>query len=125
MNINEQFPKVPPTATIDRGGQWVVLGGNQYKIPPLNFRAVRQYASTMSSLRDVDSGSSLDPEKMSLVAEIAHAAIVRNYPDMKLADIEDMLDLGNFSDVFSAIMNIAGLVKNKGEHPVGEATPSP
>lgn len=92
-----------------RGGKWVVLGMEQYRIPALAFGAVSELQDDVEALRDMNGRPK--PEHMHIVAKIVHAAMVRNYPDITVEQVGDMLDLGNYSDVLSAVLNISGFTK--------------
>lgn len=109
----------------DKGGQWVQLGEAEYKVPPLNFAAVKRFLPQLSQLGSAKLAT-LDPDKMGLVAELAHCALQRNYPAMTLAEVEELLDLGNMVPLFSAVMSVSGLIKQPADDAPGESTtPSP
>ena len=46
---------------------------------------------------------------------VIHSAMVRNYPDLSLADVEELLDLSNLQTTFLSVMAASGLQKKSGE----------
>ncbi len=98
-------------------GKIVHMAGTEWVIPPLNFKALRRFREELGSMTPealVNSGK---------VVEIIHAAMLRNYPDLTLDTLEDMLDMGNIMHVTEAVLAISGLVeKQPGE--VQAASPS-
>lgn len=110
--------RVQPTGK--RGGEWVTLGEEAYRIPPLGFRAVQELQDEVQGLASI--GQRPTPEQMGTVSRIVHAAMVRNYPDLTVEEVDDMLDLGNYQEVLGAVLSIAGF-KKAGAGP-GEPTAS-
>jgi hypothetical protein len=98
-------------------GKTVHMAGTDWTIPPLNFKALRRFREELGAMSPealVNSGK---------VVEIIHAAMLRNYPDLTLEQLEDMLDMGNIMHVTEAVLAISGLVeKQPGEAPA--ASPS-
>lgn len=112
--------KIEPSR--NRGGRWVVIGDEQWKIPPLGFGAIRELQDDVASLANMPSGRPSN-EQMTTVIRLVHSAMVRNYPELKLTEVEDMLDLGNFGEVLNATLSIGGFTRS--EVPAsGEAQPS-
>lgn len=109
----------------DKGGQWVLLGDTEYKVPPLNFSAVKRFLPQLSQLGSA-SLTTLDPTKMELVAELAHCALKRNYPQLTLEEVEELLDLSNMMPLFTAMMSVSGLIQQPADAAPGEVTtPNP
>jgi len=46
---------------------------------------------------------------------VIHSAMVRNYPELSLADVEELLDLSNLQTTFLSVMAASGLQKKSGE----------
>lgn len=87
-------------------GTEVELGGEVMIVPPLNLSALELFQDRLSSYQ-----GGIDPESVKFVAEVAHAAIRRNYPDVTIEQLKDWIDLGNIGQVFNAVMNVSGLVR--------------
>jgi hypothetical protein len=96
-------------------GKTVNLNGADYVIPPLNLRALEQLQDKLTTF-----GGAPSLENMGIVADIAHAALKRNYPDMTRDEVADLIDFGNMTEVMEAVMNVSGLTAQS-DAP-GEAT---
>lgn len=90
-------------------GVKVNLGGREFIAPPLNFRALRKIQPKLADLTAL--GAVPTPEQLQTVVEIVHLALVRNYPELAIDELDDLLDLGNIPDVLAAIMAASGLEK--------------
>lgn len=90
-------------------GKSLTLGGQELVLAPLNAAAVKQYRD---EIKGVFVGDMPDIE---LVAKLAHASLTRNYPDMTLAEVEDIIDYGNLFEVWEELMNLSGLVAQAGK----------
>lgn len=96
----------------------VTLGGTEYIVPPLSLRSVRKFALAIQQLGD-DSALA-GPEKLDRLLEVVHASLVRNYPDITIEELGEMLDLGNMMAVFEAVMRASGFTREPAAAP-GEA----
>lgn len=90
------------------------LGGRDYVIPPLTLGALEVYEDQEKQV-PADFGRG----HRDLIVNTIHAALKRNYPDMTIADVKDMVDVSNMLDVMEATMDIAGLKRKSIE--AGEA----
>jgi len=104
MSEQEKATRIQPTG--NRGGVWVTMGAEEYRIPPLGFGALKELQSRMSSIQGMTGLP--NEEQMSVVAEIVVLAMKRNYPDITLEEVLDKLDLGNFRAVFDAVLASSG-----------------
>lgn len=105
MNVLEGVERKLPTNK--RGGRWIVLGAEEYQIPPLSFRSIQELKDDVEMLSSVVGVPT--PEQRAAVARIIHASIARNYPELTLDNVEDMLDIGNMQTVLEAVMNVSGM----------------
>lgn len=96
-------------------GLTVKMGRRELVIPPLNFKQLKRFQPKLEKIRTDSAGKVLGLAHMDDMAEIIHAAMTRNYPDITKDEVEDMLDLGNMNEVFNAVMKFSGLVKKPGE----------
>ncbi|HEY6020565.1 MAG TPA: hypothetical protein VIY48_11950 [Candidatus Paceibacterota bacterium] len=111
----DQVTRIPPVNK--RGGKWVRMGMEEYRIPPLGFGAIQELQSRLGALQGMTAAPT--PEQVKIVAEIVHMALQRNYPDIKAEQVAEMLDLGNFREVFGAVLSMSGYSEGKpsGEQP--------
>lgn len=86
-------------------GKEIELGGKTWIVPPLNLNAVEHFQDRLAGFT-----GGIDPQSVTLVAEVTHSALKRNYPDVTLEEVKDMLDLGNMIEVFQAVLQVAGFV---------------
>lgn len=107
MNQQVEMNRIPPAR--NKGGVWVVLGGDAYQIPPLNFGAIQALQDKMAVIQGMSGVPTM--EQMRVVAEVVQMAMRRNYPDITTDDIIEMLDLGNFRQVFDALLGQSGYTK--------------
>jgi len=94
-------PKIP--------GKLMALGGVEYVLAPLNAAAVKLYRD---QIKNVFVGGIPDIE---LIAKLAHASLARNYPDMSLANVEEIIDYENMFEVWESLLNLSGLVAQAGK----------
>lgn len=91
----------------DNGGEWVQLGEEFFKIPPLNFRALRELESTLRGINKIEAVPT--QEQVDGMMKVAYAALKRNYPSVTEEQFVDMLDLGNVRVLLKAIMGLPGV----------------
>jgi len=103
------------TAVLLRGVS-VELGGTDYTVPPLNFRQLRELEQELSALGSVTTNSlSIAAADVANVVKVAHAALSRNYPELTLAQVEELVDLGNAKDLMMAVAGVSGLKREDGK----------
>ena len=81
------------------------IGDTDYVIPPLNLRAMRELLPQLKGMGTTEA----TPEDLAVIAKVVHAALVRNYPDMTVERVEDMLDITNVQEVMTAVLGASGL----------------
>lgn len=97
-------------------GVKITIGGADYIVPPLNLKRFRALKPKLAALEAVS--ADLTVEQMDVMVECVHAALSRNYPEITPDQIEEMIDLGNMTRIFRAVMSVSGL-----EQRLGEASP--
>jgi hypothetical protein len=90
-------------------GVRVEMAGTDYVVPPLTFRQIQDLHEILAGLAAVQGVPSAD--QITGIAEIVRTALARNYPDITLEQVMDMLDMGNVNDVLMAVLGASGLVK--------------
>jgi len=83
-------------------GVKLTLGGREFVVPPLSFKALRELTPRwpeLTGMGDVPTGEQID-----VVLGVVHSALIRNYPDLTLEDLEDLVDLGNLPKCLMAAM---------------------
>jgi hypothetical protein len=101
-------------------GIMVAMGGQQWTVPPLTLGQLRRLMPKVQQLTEI--GSQMGEEQIGTLIEIVAAALQRNYPDISVEIVENLLDLGNAGAVLNAVLTGSGLRPR--ERSLGEA-PAP
>ena len=112
---NEEVKRVDPLR--DRGGQWVRFGGEEYKVAPLNFKSLQELQPELSKIMEAKGASELPVGLLSSCSKLVHAALSRNYPELTLDAVSEMLDMDNFNIAVRAVVSAAGIQEGP---PAGE-----
>ena len=92
------------------------VGGRELIIPALTIKQVRGLRSQFDAMQSIGDNVAPTDEQIGAVTEVIHSAVVRNYPDLTLDDLEELLDLSTMQAVVKAIMGQSGLeVVSSGE----------
>lgn len=89
-------------------GVAINLGGTEYTVPPLSLGQIKKYKDLLSQIK-----VSNDPtvEDFDNLLTVIHAALSRNYPEITVEQLTEMIDLGNLGMVVQAVMGVSGLKK--------------
>jgi hypothetical protein len=99
-------------------GVEIKIGRKTFIVPPLTFGLLKKLKPQLELLSTVDaSATELSDDKMNAMVDVVHAALMRNYPNLARADLEDDLDIGNVPKIMEAITLNSGLKR------LGEANP--
>ena len=86
-------------------GKTINLNGREFLVPPAPLSCVRRY-------HEVFEGTA--PITILIMAEIIHAALKRNYPDLTQDELEnDYLNVANMKEAFNIVMNVSGAEAKK------------
>jgi hypothetical protein len=85
-------------------GITIELGGVDHIVPPLTLGSLERFQDRLEAFT-----GGMDRESINLMADVAYAALLRNYPDLTREAMLEMLDLGNTEDVFQAVMDLSGI----------------
>jgi hypothetical protein len=99
-------------------GVKISAGGKDFTVPPLNFRSIRALEADIKELAEIQPGAAMTGRQIDTVVKIIHTALTRNYPELTVAEVEDILDLGNCFKIISAILGASGF--SQGEPEPGE-----
>lgn len=92
-------------------GVKVSLGGQDYILPPLTLGTLKRLGSKLNTLAGINSVP--NEEQCAVMCEIVHGSLVRNYPDITQDQLYEMLDLGNMTTVFQAVLGVSGIKEGK------------
>ena len=111
-------------------GKKVNLGGKEWVIPPLSLGQLRngvleRIKQSDELIRGADGDASKFYEALLIRAEVMHKALERNYPDLTVEKVIDMLDLQNWPEVWNLTMGGSGFDLGEAVKEVEtESTPS-
>ena len=89
----------------------ITIGGTEYIVPPLSFKQVKALQPEIEKLSKITAESATNStEATEVMIKIIHSALQRNYPELTVEALEDMLDLGNVRTIIQAVMGISGFV---------------
>ena len=97
------------------------IGEKTYIVPPLNLKFIEKNEELLAKVGVVDKKT--PRASLGICAQVIHAAISRNYPDVELEDLKDGLDLHNIPILITIIMGQSGF-EYRGEDQAG-SEPSP
>ena len=102
-------------------GVTIKLNGQDYILPPLNLDALEQYWEKIQGWAQAPESLM---QRLSEVAEVLHAALARNYPDLALTDLKKGLDLRNFATLVEALLQSSGLARVEPGEPAAGSAPT-
>lgn len=116
VEIRAQAARLKPMpADMMLPGKEIPFGRFKLIMPALSLKQVRQMTPLLSTIASSANGAT--PDDLGPMCDVIHAALVRNYPDILRADLDDMVDLNNIRDIWPALNGLSGLV------PSGEVVP--
>jgi hypothetical protein len=87
------------------------MGGQDFILAPLNFRQLRvTLKQEIENLRSED----IDV-RLGAFEKVIHGSLSRNYPDITLEQVQEMLDMSNIFEVTTAVMRTSGLTKSNAD----------
>jgi hypothetical protein len=94
-------------------GQDVNLGGTNFVVPPLALGALKTLLPKIQKL-SIGADGVPDLSQVEDLLEVCLAALRRNYPELTLVELVDIVDLVNFQPLVKAVMGQSGLVVTSG-----------
>lgn len=94
--------------TVKFDGEVVTLGGREYVIPSLSVKQARKLWQTVLSLNEGITTANL-PDKYAQAVTLIHAAMTRNYPDLTLEDLEDLVEIKNLRRLVLIVSGQSGV----------------
>jgi hypothetical protein len=88
-------------------GERVRLGEQEYVIPSLS---VKQAKELWPDILQINQGLTVEtlPQKYELIIKVLHAAFTRNYPNITVDQLNDLVDLGNIKKLQLIVMGQSG-----------------
>lgn len=95
-------------------GVVTVIGDRTFVVPALSVGQARKLWPEILEMNDGITATNL-PEKHSKWMDIVHAAITRNYPDLKREELEELVDLRCIKQLMMLVMGNSELPLSRGE----------
>ena len=93
-------------------GKKITLGGVEYTLPPLNFTAIERYMALQSDIQSAVDSADLQ-KQINIMAEIVWLALRRNYPEMTVETVKDMVDMTSVHSIVEEVVEVSGLKKSQ------------
>lgn len=94
-------------------GETIKIRGKEYVFPGLSLGQIERFADDIEEVSKND--GTFDKKMIGTCVQIIHAALSRNYPEITVEEVKDMLDLRNMKTVFYAVMGTSGFEKSDGK----------
>ncbi|WP_130472619.1 hypothetical protein [Candidatus Magnetaquicoccus inordinatus] len=88
-------------------GVTVHFAGGDWVVPALSLGQLKKLMPHFQNLQ----GGQFSIEQIDSALQVIHAALSRNYPQLQLEDVEDLVDLATVPILMEAIMRASGLVR--------------
>lgn len=108
-------------------GKQFNLGGTVYVVPSLSVKQAKRFWEDITELDflEVDQKdrtklkefSRLIPTHWDKMVPIIHAAMSRNYPNLKVEELEEMLDVTNIWGLMRTVVGASGVTARPGTQP--------
>lgn len=90
-------------------GKTIILDGREFVLPSLS---VNQARKLWPGILDLNKGLTVDqfPSKLDVVLNVIHAALSRNYPDLTIEQLGDMVDANNSGEILYEVAAQSGFI---------------
>jgi len=104
-------------------GETLILGGEEYVVPALSFRQLRLLDADLKALMMPATTEQDYQQKFDSLGKVAHAALSRNYPELSIDQVEELLDMHTVKPMIQAVLAASGFNKAADGGAVGEERP--
>jgi hypothetical protein len=92
-------------------GETMKIKGHEVVVPALSLGWIEDNAKLLEGISSMDEKKPLKPTDVANIRKVAQAALVRNYPNVTVMDLKELLDLRNFRPLFALIMGASGFTE--------------
>jgi hypothetical protein len=96
-------------------GVRITLGSDQYVVPPLTLKQLRELGSEITSISELAASTSLTQERMQPVMRVCLAALNRNYPELTMEALEELVDMRTVTKLVRSVLGVSGLEESEPE----------
>jgi hypothetical protein len=86
----------------------ISMGGKDWTVPPLTLGQLRRLTPKLRLMSTIEERGLTD-EHIDTTSEIVATALKRNYPEVTVGEVLELLDMGNFQTVLQAVLAGSGL----------------
>jgi hypothetical protein len=86
-------------------GKTVKLRGKEFVIPPLTLGQWKRFLPLITKMQSCTDFM----ENIAGLTTIVHAALLANYPEIKIEEVEDLIDFSNMKEVMEAVLPLGFL----------------
>lgn len=101
------------TGAVKISGIEHVFGDRAYTIPPLSLGALERLQGKLQALQDETNPLALS--SVSTVVDAAHAALLRNYPEISREEVAELVDVSNMHEIVQKVLDVAGVLRKETE----------
>jgi hypothetical protein len=101
-------------------GEEVTFGGETFVLPPYNLKFIVELRP--GYIEKLGNVTAWGPEEVNLVVEMIHHALVRNYPDLTVDRLMELLDVPAMQELQDVISRVNGFTA--GELAPAKASPN-
>ena len=96
-------------------GERLKLGDREFVVPPLNWRRIRKILPILERMKDITAGGGLIITESMLddSVTVIYEAVSRNYSEITLEELEELVDLANAPKLIMAVMGLSGLLQGE------------
>ncbi len=101
-------------------GEPIALGGKEYVLPSLSTGKAKKL---WPEILDMDKGITAEtlPKKFDAMIAIIHAALARNYPELTMDEVGELVDLKRAPEICLQVCRLSGMIVGPQLQPVGVA----
>lgn len=85
-------------------GKAIRMGGMDIVVPALNMKKLKEKATEIIAM-DEETDT---VKKLEASCAVIHSALQRNYPDITIDEVEELVDMANLQEVTQAVMGQKG-----------------
>lgn len=109
-------------ASVIHKGVRVELGGSTYILPPATIATLEDFSERLDAFNaKFAKQEEFNTADLGIVADLIHACLLRNYPEITRRFVAEQVDLGNFMDLMASAVDISGLLR-KAQEQADQAT---
>ncbi len=91
----------------------MAFGNITLDVPSLTARALSKALRLINKISETEKNGAMTEESIRDMCEVIHMALVRNYPDLTVDEVLDLVDLENLQPVFRQVLQVSNITLEK------------